>query len=206
MSTKKFLAGSLALVAALGLALTASAGKFNEVLSVGDAAPEWTGLAGVDDKSHALKDYEEAKVLVAIFTCNACPVAVAYEDRLIALQQEYKDKEVQFVAINCNTDEANSLAAMKKRAEEKGFNFPYLFDETQEAGRTYGASVTPQVFVLDEARKVVYTGAIDDNFEDESQVKHQYLRDALDSVLAGKAPEAGETRAKGCGIKYNPKR
>src|SRR5687767_8634830 len=95
---------------------------------IGATAPEWKNLPGTDDKQHSLADIKDAEAVVAIFTCNSCPVAIAYEDRLIALANEYKDKDVEFVAINVNNDESNGLAAMKERAEEKGFPFAYLYD------------------------------------------------------------------------------
>ena len=169
---------------------------------IGATAPEWKGLPGTDDKQHSLSDLSEAKAVVAIFTCNSCPVAVAYEDRLIALANEYKDKDVEFVAINVNNDESNGLAAMKERAEEKGFPFAYLYDSSQQIARDYGATVTPHTFVLNEQRKVVYAGAIDDNQRDPTAVKEQYLRAAIDATLAGQEPQVASMKPVGCGIRY----
>lgn len=170
-------------------------------LKVGDKAPDWKNLIGVDDKQHSLSDYKDAKVIVLVFTCNHCPVAKAYEDRLIALQKDYQDKGVQVIALNVNTIPEDRLDRMKVRAQEKGFNFPYLYDPTQATGHAYGAKVTPHVFVLDSERKIAYIGAIDDNI-DVSKVKRNYLRDALDALLANKAPQTAETKAFGCSIKY----
>jgi peroxiredoxin len=175
----------------------ASADSFD----VGEPAPAFSGLIGVDDKPHSLKDYADAKAVVIAFICNHCPVAVAYEDRLIALENDYREKGVQLIAINVNTLEADKLPAMKKRAEEKEFPFPYLYDPTQKVGRDYGAAVTPHVFVLDGQRRLAYVGAIDDS-QDEAKVTEQYVRDAIDAVLAGREPETTNVQAFGCSIKY----
>lgn len=174
-------------------------------VEIGDQAPEWSALPGTDDKEHGLKDLEESKAVVVVFTCNKCPVAIQYEDRLIALQKDYEEKGVQVVAINVQDNEADNLDAMKQRAETKGFNFPYLFDVSQESGKAYNATRTPEVFLLDAEHKVAYKGAIDDNSEDAAAVKKQYLRDAIDAVLAGSLPETTTTKAVGCGIRYTKK-
>lgn len=170
-------------------------------LGVGDKAPGWQALAGVDGKDHALDEYKSAKAMVLVFTCNHCPVAKAYEERLVALQHDYQDKGVQVVAICVNKGEADALDQMIVRAKDKGFNFPYVIDPTQAIGRKYGARVTPHVFVLDQDRKVAYIGAVDDNM-DASAVKKHYVRDALDALLAGKEPTTKQTRPVGCGIRY----
>ncbi len=171
-------------------------------MKIGDAGPVWTALMGTDAKSHSLADYKKAKALVIVFTCNHCPVAQAYQDRLVAIQKDYQDKGVQLVAICVSKGDADNLEAMKKRAEEAGFNFPYLYDETQKSGKDYGATCTPHVFVLDKKHRLVYTGAIDDNWQKPDDVKVHYLRDALDAVLDGKAPEKTVTKQVGCGIRY----
>ncbi len=170
-------------------------------VKVGDPAPDWKGIIGVDDKEHSLSDYKDAKLIVLVFTCNHCPVAKAYEDRLIALQKDYKDKGVQVIAVNVNNIPEDRLDRMKERAKEKGFNFPYIYDSSQKMGHDYGARVTPHVFVLDSERKIAYIGAIDDNM-DPAKVKKHYLRDALDALLQGKTPPVAETKAFGCTIKY----
>ena len=189
-------------VAALALVGSiASAGKFNKELSIGDAAPQFAGLAGTDDKPHGLADFKDAKAVVVIFTCNHCPVAQSYEDRLMAMQKAYQSKGVQVVAISVSNSDIDKLDAMKERAAVKGFNFPYLHDASQESGKRYGASTTPHAFLLDGKRKVAYMGAIDDSMDAEG-VKQKYLLDALDAVLAGKEPEVTETRQIGCGIIY----
>ena len=172
-----------------------------ENLKIGDAAPDFSGIVGTDDKEHALKDYESAKLVVLVFTCNHCPVAQAYQDRLVKLQKDYKEKGVQIVAVNVNKIDADKLDKMKERAKEKKFDFPYLYDASQKIGKDYGAKVTPHVFVLDKDRKLAYVGAIDDNM-DEDKVKKHYLRDALDALLDGKEPPEKVTKQFGCGIKY----
>ncbi len=172
-----------------------------EEIKVGAKAPDWSGIIGIDDEKHSLADYAKAKIIVLAFTCNHCPVAVAYEDRLVALQRDYQDKGVQVVAVNVNNLPADRLDQMKIRAQQKGFNFPYLYDSTQKIGRDYGAAVTPHIFVLDQDRKVAYVGAIDDNIK-EKAVKRHYLRESLDALLAGKTPPAAHTKAFGCSIKY----
>ena len=109
--------------------------------AVGDTAPRFEGLIGVDDQRHSLEDYADAKAIAIVFTCNHCPVAVDYEDRLVALHNDYADKGGQLVAINVNNLEADRLPAMKQLAEEKGFDFPYLYDLTQKVGRDYQAKI-----------------------------------------------------------------
>jgi len=178
------------------------AGKFNKALSAGDHAPDFKSLTGTDDKSHSPADWRDAKLVVVIFTCNHCPIASGYEDRIIALVKEFRERGVQFVAVSSSRMEADSFEAMKKRAAEKNYPFPYLHDATQQVGKSYGASVTPEVFVLKADRTVGYLGAIDDNWNDESAVGRRYLRDAIEALLAGKEPVRFETRPVGCGIQY----
>jgi peroxiredoxin len=181
--------------------LAAHLGFAADKLKVGDAAPQWTGIVGTDDKPHGLADFKEAKAVVIVFTCNHCPVATAYQDRLVALQKDYKDKGVQVVAICVSKGPADDLDAMKKRAESAGFNFPYLYDPTQQVGRDFGAACTPHAFVLDKDRKLAYMGAIDDNVHADKAEKH-YIRAALDALLDGKTPDPAVTRQFGCAIHY----
>ena len=182
----------------------AAAGCEAAKLNPGEAAPDWSGIPGTDGKPHGLSDYRDAKLLVLVFTCNHCPVARGYEDRLVALQADYQPKGVQVVAVNVSNIPADRMEPMKERAESKRFNFPYLYDASQKIGRDYGADRTPHVFVLDPNRKIAYVGAIDDNL-DAKNVKTHYLRDALDSLLAGKAPPKAVTQQFGCGIQYEKK-
>lgn len=197
----------LRLVAALAVitlltSASQAAGRYNKVLSIGDTAPTFTNIAGTDGEKHSLSDYKDAKLVVAVFTCNSCPVAVACEDRMIELQKKYEGQGVQLVAINVNNVEGDKLDKMKERADQKGFNFPYLYDESQESARAFGAAVTPHFFLLDEDRKVVYMGAMDDSPLSAGEVQETYLEDAINATLAGKKPETTETRQQGCGIKY----
>ncbi len=178
------------------------AGKFNRELSIGDAAPQWRELEGVDDRMHALSDYADAKLILIVFTCNHCPVATANQDRLIALQSDYKKQGVRLIAICCNPGPEDNLQAIKERAREKGYNFPYLYDAAQASGRVYGVRQTPTVFVLDAKRKLAYMGAIDDRWDDAARVERDYLRDALDALLAGRKVPVPETRPQGCEIPY----
>ena len=170
-------------------------------LKIGDAAPDFKGIVGTDDNKHDLADFKDFELVVLVFTCNHCPVAKAYEDRLVALQKDYRGKGVQLVAVNVNNLPADRLDAMKKRAKQKGFHFPYLYDATQKIGHDYGATVTPHVFLLDKDRRVAYMGAIDDNMK-QDDVKTSYLRNAIDALLGGKNPPEQTTKQFGCSIKY----
>jgi peroxiredoxin len=170
-------------------------------LEIGQLAPKWENLEGVDGKRHSLADLKEAKAVLVVFTCNHCPVAQAYEDRLIDLHAKYRQRGVELVAINVNNLEADRLPAMKERAAQKGFKFAYLYDPSQAIGRAYGATVTPHAFVLDGQRKLAYMGAIDDDMNAAKAETH-YVRQALEAVLAGKQPEPAQTQPAGCGIVY----
>jgi peroxiredoxin len=169
---------------------------YSAELEVGAKAPEFKALPGVDGKEISLADLKDAKVVVVCFTCNICPVAVAYEDRFVEFNKQYAGKGVKFVAINANR-RTEDLAAMKTRAEEKGFNFPYVFDKSGKLATEYGARVTPHIFVLDQNRNVAYVGAFDD---DDKKPTQNYVKDAVDSLLAGKKVETTKTKAFGCGI------
>lgn len=194
--------GLLAMALALAMAQGADAGKYNRKLRPGDAAPDWSGLVGVDDKKHSLADYREAKAVVIVFFCNHCPVAQAYEERLKAIDRDYRTRGVRLVAINPSDLELDCLPAMKERARTNELKFPYLNDAGQKTAKAYGARVTPEVFVLDRQRKVVYMGAIDDNWSDAGSVKKHLLGDALEAVLAGREADVAETKALGCGIDF----
>lgn len=179
----------------------ASAGEYNQVLSIGDVAPEWKDIAGVDGESHSWKDVEEATVVVVVFTSNTCPYAVDVEDRLVALHKQFTDRGVAVVAINSNTAEADQLPAMRERAQEKKFRFPYLDDASQELARRYGATTTPEFFVLDDNRKVIYMGSLDDS-PDGSSVTKRHVEAAIEAVLEGETPETTETVPIGCRIRF----
>lgn len=185
----------------MGPAVAAGKAKFNKVLNIGEKAPVWTDLPGVDDKIHSLSDYADAKALVLVFTCNHCPVAKQYEERLLQLARKH-EKKVQVVAISVSHNGADRLEKMKLRAADKKIPFPYLYDESQESARAYGATVTPHFFVLDSDRKIAYMGAFDDNiFEPEKAEKH-YVVDAVDAVLADKEPKIKEALQRGCAIEF----
>jgi len=162
-------------------------------------------LPGVDGKRYSLSSFVDRQAVVVIISCNHCPTVVAYEDRMIAIQNDYQEKGVALVAINPN-DEArypsDSFENMAIRAQEKGFNFPYLRDETQEVARAYGATRTPEVFVLDCDRRLAYHGRIDDNEYEPSSVQSHDLRKALDELLAGKSVSTPETTPVGCTVKW----
>jgi peroxiredoxin len=206
-------------IAALLLSPTLRAGETPRVqtLKIGATAPDFS-LPGVDGKTHSLEDFADSKLLVLVFTCNHCPTAQAYEERIKKLVVEYKPKGVAFVAISPNdpeavrlnelgyTDLSDSLEEMKIRAKHKEFNFPYLYDgETQEASIAYGPVATPHVFLFDGDRKLRYTGRID-NAERESLVKTHDLRDTLDALLEGRPVPTETTRTFGCSIKWSWKR
>ncbi|MBO0700762.1 MAG: redoxin family protein, partial [Zavarzinella sp.] len=170
----------------LGLSLLPAvvlAGEFNKKLNVGDAAPAWKGLPGTDGKKHSLADLVGKDVVVVVFTCNSCACSEEYENRIIAFAEKYKDK-VGLVAINVNTIPEDRLEAMTKKAAKKKFPFPYLYDESQQIGRYYGATYTPEFFVLDKARKVAYMGAMDDKTKADA-VTERYLEAAVEAVLKG---------------------
>ena len=173
---------------------------------IGDVATDFR-LMNIDGKMVSLADFTDAKGFILIFTCNTCPYAVKYEDRIIALDKKYKDKGYPVVAImpnNTDVKPGDSMENMKKRAEAKGFTFPYLMDEGQKIYPQYGATKTPHVYVLEKTDKgniVQYIGAIDDNYQDAAAVKTRYVEDAVDALLAGQKVGETKTRAIGCTIK-----
>lgn len=192
----------LCLVAGLLAAtLPAVAGKYNPTLSIGDAAPRWEALPSVEGETYGPADARQAKVVVLAFTCNTCPYAVDHEDRLNALAKSWDDKPVQLIVFNCNRGRPDGLDAMKQRAKEKSFAFPYLKDGSGAVGKAFGALRTPEFVVLNEDRQVVYLGALDDD-PDGKAVKRRYVEDAVSAVLAGKRPSIEETSPVGCLVKY----
>ncbi|MBW3598472.1 MAG: thioredoxin family protein, partial [Planctomycetes bacterium] len=185
-------------------------------LEIGASAPDFA-LPGADGKTHRLADFADAKILMIIFTCNHCPTAQAYEERIIQLHNDYQDRGVAVAAISPNdpqavrldelgyTDLSDSLEEMKVRARDRGFEFPYLYDgETQETSAAYGALATPHVFIFDRQRKLRYTGRIDDS--DVKTVQSRDARNALDALLAGKPVPVAKTRVFGCSTKWSDKR
>jgi peroxiredoxin len=195
----------LSLVAVSAIALPALAGKYNKIVSVGDKAPTFSGLQAVyngEDTSVSLPDLKE-DVVVLVFLANHCPVVQAYEDRLIEFTKDYKDKSVRVVGISVSTQDEDKIPKIKDYMKDHKSNYVYAYDETQEVGRAYGATNTPQFFVLDKERKIRYTGAMDDNGT-ESKVTKNYVREAVDAVLKSETPPTDETaaRGRGCSIVY----
>ena len=196
--------------------LTAADPAGFKTLEIGAAAPDFR-LVGVDDKEYTLQSFADAKLLMVIFTCNHCPTAQAYEQRIVQLHADYNDKGVALVAISPNdatavrldelgyTDVGDSLADMKLRAKERKFAFPYLYDgETQQTSLAYGVLATPQVYVFDRERKLRYVGRIDDS--DIKTVTSHDTRNALDALLVGKPVPVEKTRIFGCSTKWSNKR
>ena len=185
----------------------AAAGRYNQMLSIGDKAPAWNDLPGVDGEMHSLSDLKDKEAVVVVFTCNSCPYAVDYEDRLIEFARKHAgaDGKVGLVAINVNKVPEDRPPKMRERAEQKEFPFPYLYDETQKIAREYGAIFTPEFYVLDKERKVVYMGAMDDSSNPEKVTK-SYLEPAVQAALKGELPETKETGAVGCRIRYERER
>ena len=177
-----------------------------EGYAVGDIATDFS-LKNIDGNNVALADYDEAKGFIVIFTCNHCPYSVAYEDRIIALDQKYKALGFPVIAINPNDPVANEedgFEEMVVRAKEKGFTFPYLFDEGQLIYPQYGATRTPHVYIVSKQEAgltVEYIGAIDDNHEEAEAVKEKYVENAVNALLEGSKPKVTFTKAIGCGIK-----
>jgi len=173
-------------------------------LALGDSAPDFS-LPGVDGRTYSLADLEDKAALVIIWSCNHCPYVVAYEDRMVQIQRDYADKGVQFVVINSNDERRypeDDFDHMVERARRKGFNFPYLRDEDQTAAEAYGPSVTPEVFLFDAERQLVYHGRIDDSPDNPQAVKKHDLREALDQLLAGRPIVTATTNAVGCSVKW----
>jgi peroxiredoxin len=175
----------------------------------GDKARDFK-LKNIDGKMVSLSDYKDAKGFILTFTCNHCPFAKAYEERIIALNSKYAAKGYPVIAINPNDpnrEPDDSFDNMVMRAKDKKYSFPYLFDESQEIAKAYGATRTPHIFILSKKGNeltVEYVGAIDDNADDASAVKTKYTENALDQLLAGKKAEPNLTKAVGCTIKWKP--
>ncbi len=209
------LAATTALLVLLGGDLVLAAPEV-KTLAIGDAAPDFR-LPGVDDREYSLSDFRDARILVVIFTCNHCPTAQAYEDRIMRLHADYKDKGVALVAISPNDPQAvrldelgysdlgDSFEDMKVRAKDKKFTFPYLYDgDTQKTSAEYGVLATPHVFIFDRDRKLRYVGRIDD--AEVKEVKSHDTRNAIDALLANKPVPVEKTRVFGCSTKWSDKR
>ena len=185
----------------------------HKTLEIGASAPDFS-LPGVDGKQYSLKNFAGSPALVIVFSCNHCPTAQAYEDRMIQLVNDYKPKKVNFVVISPNspatvslaelgyTDLSDSFAEMKVRAKAKGYNFPYLYDgDTQTTSEKYGPVATPHVFIFDKDRKLQYAGRFDAK-EKPGEANAEDARAALDAVLAGQKVEMATTKTFGCSVKW----
>lgn len=214
MGSRRWLVAGL-LLFPLVRAVSAAPPTF-KTLEIGDRAPDFA-LPGVDDKIYRLADFAKARVLVVVFTCNHCPTAQAYEERIKQLYADYKNRGVALVAISPNdpqavrldelgyTDVGDSLADMKIRAKMHGFQFPYLYDgESQRVSAAYGVLATPHVFIFDAERKLRYVGRVDDS--DVNVVHSHDARNAIDALLAGKPVPIDRTRVFGCSTKWSEKR
>ncbi|RZT00180.1 thioredoxin family protein [Aquimarina brevivitae] len=207
MKTLKILVGLALVIAISAFAIEkVSVESTDGGYTVGDVATDFS-LKNIDGKMVSLADYDDAEGFIVIFTCNHCPYSVAYEDRIIALDQKYKTKGYPVIAINPNNPKSypdDSFDNMIVRAEEKGFTFPYLFDDGQKIYPQYGATKTPHVYILEKTNKgniVRYIGAIDNNYKDAAAATDKYVEDAVDALLSGKEVPVKETKAIGCSIK-----
>ena len=162
-------------------------------------------LPSTDGNEVSLDMAELGEYKLVIFSCNHCPYAQAWEDRIIKIQEKYKSNGLSIIMISSNDAlkyPEDSFPKMKERHKEKGFNFHYIFDETQEVAKMYGAERTPEVFLFNEIGLLKYQGTIDDNYENESEVKIKYVEEAIESLISGKDPEITQTDAVGCTIKW----
>lgn len=191
-------------LAAVALWVAATNVKELPGLKVGDKAPSFT-LKNVDGKMVSLQDYKDAKGFIVAFTCNTCPVAQAYEDRIIELHQKFAAKGYPVVAVMPNDPQiatGDSFEKMQARAKENKYPFAYLFDDGQKVTLQYGATRTPEIYILDKDLTVRYTGAIDDNMNDPSSVKTKYVEAAISALEKGEDPNPSFTKAVGCGVKF----
>ena len=194
--------GILALVISAFTITNTSVGGYK----IGDVAEDFS-LKNIDGKMVSMTDFKGAKGYIVTFTCNTCPYAVMYEDRIIALNKKYAPLGYPVIAImpnNVDVKPGDALPEMKKRAEKKGFDFPYLIDEDQSVYPKFGATKTPHVFILEKTKEgniVKYIGAIDDNYKDAALVRTKYVEEAVDALLSGKNVSQEETKAIGCSIK-----
>ena len=182
-----------------------SAAKFNRVVEIGEQAPEWKDLPGIDGKRQGLADHKSARLVVVLFIRNNCPIAQAYEDRIRDFVETHEPQGVVVVAINVSAEQGEGLEQMRNRAKERKFSFSYLWDESQKIAQAYGATNTPHVFVLDQQRRIAYMGAIDDNNKPKLVEEH-FLVEAVTALLSGKAVENTETLQRGCLIEYKESR
>jgi peroxiredoxin len=193
----------------MALMVTMSVATSALALSIGDKAPKTdVKMKNVDGQELSIARVAGAKGTLVIFSCNHCPFVKAWEGRISEIGNAYRDKGIGVIAVNSNDPNAypeDSYEQMQKRAEDRGFKFPYVVDATSEVAQAFGASHTPEAFLFDRDGKLVYHGAIDDNSKDANQVASSYLKDALNALLAGSQIATKETKAIGCGIKFRGK-
>jgi peroxiredoxin len=202
---RKGILSALALVFLLAIGSTAAA-----AVDPGDKAPGFK-LFGVDYKYHTLQDYADKKAVVLFFHCNHCPVTQGYEDQFSKLTKKYSPRGVQFLAVNPNPADmvkADSFPNMVKENKKENYPFPYLYDQTQEVARAYGAKVTPHIFIItfegyggEKQPRVVYEGSVDNRHE-----KPRYLKNAIEAILDGEPVPKKKTAAFGCSVKYRKKK
>ncbi len=193
----------------MALVVTMSVATSALALSIGDKAPKTDAkMKNVDGQELSIASMAGTKGTLVIFSCNHCPFVKAWESRISEIGNTYRDKGIGVIAINSNDPNAypeDGYEQMQKRAEDRGFKFPYVVDATSEVAKAFGASHTPEAFLFDKEGKLVYHGAIDDNSKDANQVASPYLKDALNALLAGSQIATKETKAIGCGIKFRGK-
>jgi thiol-disulfide isomerase/thioredoxin len=190
---------------AVAAALATGTAAYAKPLEIGAAMPTFSGLEAADGKSYSSADFKDKDVLVVCITCNHCPMAVAYEDRMIAFAKEHAgpSSKIGFIAINVNNSDADKLDKMKERAKEKGFTFAYAYDPSQKIATELGATKTPEFYVFDKSRKLVYHGAFDDSPRNAANAKKNYVELAVKAAAVGEKPEIQNTAAVGCGIQFD---
>lgn len=191
-----------------------SAGQYNAILSIGDSMPSFNKLPDIDGTQLSSKDITES-VVVLVSLANHCPWVKGLDAGLVALANEFKDKDVRIIGFSVNDREDDRLPAMKEHAKKVGYSFSYVYDETQALGRQLGATRTPEYFVFDKARRLQYTGLLHDSparIASDGKVTHIngepkvfYVKDAIDALLTSKPIAMSETRAHGCSVKYKAK-
>ena len=183
--------------------------ELDEPLDVGQSAVATdVKMQSVDGRSLSIADVKGTKGTLVIFTCNHCPWAKAWEQRIVEIGNAYLEQGIGAIAINPNDPSVyqdDGIDRMKATSAERGMKFPYVVDATSGVARAYGASKTPEIFLFDPSMKLVYYGAVDDNAEEPARVEKAYLKDALDALVAGKPIPVAQTKAMGCSIKFRPK-
>ena len=177
-------------------------------LAAGAKAPlATTKMKNVDGKMVAIADVTGKAGTLVVFTCNHCPFAKGWEERIVELANGYSKKGIGVILINANDPAKyaeDGFAEMQARAKTRGLQAPYVVDETSAVARAFGATVTPEAFLFDKSGRLAYHGTVDDNHQDAAKVQSRYLKDALEAVATGKAPTQPETKSLGCGIKFRP--